>query len=117
MKYGIDSRFALYADRLPAYLKVRKALATQNPEDWQDYFSEHQLDQVVVVNFFKAQPPFWWDTERWRQRDGTRARWSFPGPARQFGRDKSWPPNEDDAWNRKAFGPVPTESRPPAGGP
>lgn len=115
VKYGLDGRFALYADRLPDYLKARKGLATDNPLDWEDYFVTHHVEQVVVVNFVKNFPQqmHWWlDSDAWRQRDGDSRAVVFSW----CGRGKHWPADADAAWNRKAFGRVPDDDKPPPAG-
>jgi tetratricopeptide (TPR) repeat protein len=116
VKFGIDNRFALYAGRVQEYGKARKTLDSQNPAEWQSYFAEHNVDQVAVANFIKSNGAFpahfWLETEQWRQRDGDNRAVVFSWA----GRDKRWPPDDDDAWNRAAFGPVPVERRPPPAG-
>jgi tetratricopeptide (TPR) repeat protein len=116
VKFGIDSRFALYAESVPQYGKVGKALAAQNPAEWQDYFVKHKVDQVVVVSFIKRDNSFplhWWlEVDQWRQREGDNRAVIFSWA----GRDQRWPADDDAAWNREAFGPVPADRRPPAAG-
>ena len=115
VKFGFDNRFALYAERFPEYSKARKALGGQTSDEWQIYFAENQVDQVVVVNFIRRDAPYqqWWaDWDKWRQRGGDNRSVIFSWA----GRGKRWPTDDDDAWNRRAFGPVPAQRRPPATG-
>ncbi len=124
VKYGMDSRFALYAERVPGYINARKALPAPNSTAWEEYFVKHNVDQVTVANFVKRDGSFpsrWWlDVDQWRQRDGDNKMVAFSWAGRdKAGRDKQWPADDDDAWNKEAFGPVPKElpGHPAAGTP
>lgn len=117
VKCFMDVRFALFADQTASFTKARLALAdpAKPDADWQTLFEARKIDQVVLANFLKS--PFfehWWnDTQRWRERFGDNRTmvFSWSGP------DRRWP--EDQAnidWNRRAFGPVPEDQRPPEQG-
>jgi hypothetical protein len=117
VKYGLDTRYSLFAASAPAYAKARQALRAPEglPDDWEAYFDEHEIDQVTLTNYLQSGLVFkiWLSPDQWRPRYGdTRvmvASWS--------GKNKSWPANHIlNDLNRQAFGDVPLERRPPKHG-
>ncbi|HZZ78891.1 MAG TPA: hypothetical protein VFE62_10260 [Gemmataceae bacterium] len=121
VKFGMDSRLALYTGRAAAYLKVDNALSRHDAAEWKGYFAAHDIDQVTLTNLVRRDPrggdgsylQWWLDSDTWRQRDGDNylVLFSYAGPNRH------WPDDQANVdWNRAAFGKVAKDQRPPEGG-
>jgi len=117
VKYGMDTRFSLYANRAADIAKARQALSQlDKPEsDWQPLFETHKIDQLVLSNYVQTGIYFnyWLQAEHWRQRyiDTRSLVLSWSGPK------ATWPAEQllKDL-NRLAFGEVPPDERPPQKG-
>ncbi len=117
VKCFVDYRYALFARDMESYAKARSALWNKGktPTDWSKLFEQKGIDHVVLPNFEAnpAQASWWGESQRWAQvyGDNRTMVFAWAGP------NGRWPTDllvRD--WNRQAFGEVPLEQRPPAGG-
>lgn len=119
VKHGIDTRFPLFARNVTVLAQARDALNGEKSDaDWRKLFADHDVDQIAMVNFISqrsiSRVLHWWlAPQEWRQRYGDLRIIVFSrAPA-----GRPWPRSlVSDDLNRRVFGPVPLDQRPPATG-